>query len=75
MAKCSFCEEIKFYLALDKWQADVDLYHAYTAALVQTTIYKGENRGRTVCYKKNGVGFPMKFCPECGKKLDGELHG
>lgn len=32
-------------------------------------IVGGKIRSRKIHYMKNGIGYPLRFCPECGKKL------
>lgn len=76
MGDCSFCKEFKSYLECAEQMMKDGYRCSYTAALVETMTYDGsKSNGRTVAYKHDGVGFPLNFCPECGKKLAGESHG
>lgn len=43
-----------------------------TVAIVERNWYRKKSRksaGRTVHYRNQGLGFELRFCPECGKRL------
>lgn len=63
---CKFCEEYAFLRELPHPD---DIKNEYTVAIVGWSIIEKKRRGRTVTFKHNGVGFPLKYCPECGKEL------
>ena len=63
---CSFCQRYSE-------MKDVELYSnfplSYSVALIDHMVYNGEPRGRTAHYMKDGIGFPLHYCPECGRKM------
>ena len=63
---CKFCEDFEFSVSLS-----VKGKHTYTysVAYLDHVIVGGKVRSRTIHYMKNGIGYPLRFCPECGKKL------
>lgn len=63
---CKFCEEYAFMLELP---CPDGTNRERTVAIVEWSIIEKKRRGRTVTFKHNGVGFSLKYCPECGKKL------
>lgn len=63
---CRFCERFKSSLCVTK---HLDFSVQYSVALVVHPIVDVELKCRTVHYMKDGVGFPLNYCPECGKKL------
>lgn len=77
MGDCKFCEALQLWKNIHSMNepASEDLgkhKYEYTAALVIHHWY--EKRGkrsasRTVDYRNRGLGFKLKFCPECGKKV------
>lgn len=68
--KCSFCERLNLYRQINQHDTNNDIKRIYTAAIVENTEYKERIRGHSVCYNEYGIGFPLNFCPECGKKLE-----
>lgn len=63
---CSFCEEMEILRECRR-----DEYKIVTSvAIVDDYLTNGKSRGRTIHYKIKGKGFPLRFCPECGKKLE-----
>ena len=69
MAKCVFCENLE----AEKWiHNDPRLKQAYNVALVihqwRADMPKS-TAGRTTDYRNKGLGYKLKYCPECGKKL------
>lgn len=63
---CHFCE--RYDLAKEVCSGS-EHKTLFTVALVDHMITTNGPKGRTVRYDADGVGFPLKFCPECGKKL------
>lgn len=64
---CKFCDEYNLMQEIGE-RSKIPLH--FSAALIDHLEVNGELNGRTVHYMKNGVGFPLKFCPECGKDLE-----
>lgn len=64
---CSFCEKVEI---LRKWEyEEKETKVILSAALVEEMLVDRRRRG-TIFFKNEGVGFPLRFCPECGKKLE-----
>lgn len=63
---CKFCEE---YGIMKEISLGSEFPVFFSAALIDHMIVRGELKGRTTHYMKDGIGFPLKFCPECGKNL------
>ena len=68
--KCSFCKKYGLYTRLDRMSKNKVIMNEYTVAMIQSTYCNGRESGRTFLFKKDGSGFPLNFCPECGKKLE-----
>ena len=74
---CVFCERLALMKRLNKRsnqgrEKDMRYMAEYTVAIVERNWYKGmpkRNAGRTTHFKNRGIGFPLKFCPSCGKKV------
>lgn len=70
---CQFCEALQTHRQIDTIlkKEDPDLDVRYTAAIVRRIFIKGRTgcRGTSTDYRNRGIGFTMKFCPECGRKL------
>lgn len=66
MDRCLFCDEISFKKEMDKGNKDRLTKHSYTLAIVKNSKRKGVGNGRSVYFKRNGIGYPLNFCPECG---------
>lgn len=63
MGKCGFCEAFK-------WQRDhehKELRYEYRAVLERSVYGDGHFLFRGKC-----SSYPLRFCPECGKRLDGQ---
>lgn len=63
---CRFCEQ--FELSVE-CAVHSEFETTYSAAFLDHVIIDGKMRSRTIHYMKNGVGFPLNFCPECGERL------
>ena len=68
---CECCEEIKLLQWIKSKNDDKEFEHKISVALVSTIHKRNKKtaRGRTTHYQKNGIGFSLNFCPECGKKI------
>lgn len=58
--ECAFCER----LARQKEARPKGVRESYSAALV--IWCRGS---RVIAFKNKGVGYPLQYCPECGKEL------
>lgn len=71
--KCMFCQTLEVYRFADTLYTPdgVKLLHEYRAALVCRRWKKGNKRhaGRITDYMRAGRGYPLNFCPECGRPL------
>jgi hypothetical protein len=45
---------------------------AKRAALVSYAVVNGRKCGRTTDYMKDGKGYPLNYCPSCGKRVKNE---
>lgn len=63
---CRFCE--RFNSALSD-AVRSELPYTYSAAFIDHVVIDGKMRSRTIHYMRDGIGFPLNYCPECGKKL------
>ena len=75
MKKCEFCDTLAINSNIDEYAysfIDADLCHDYTVALVIHSYKKGHKKecGRITDFRKNGLGYELNFCPECGRKLN-----
>lgn len=79
---CQFCKDLKELLECHdiarsrETDEELDEYGAWmqelTVAIVERNWYRKKSRksaGRTVHYRNQGLGFELRFCPECGKRL------
>lgn len=80
-SECVFCTALKLTKRIHKFSAERAILDnpelgkycsEYTVALVQHTWYKAYGKrhaGRTVDYRHRGLGYKLRYCPECGRKL------
>lgn len=79
---CKFCGEIESIKESHKhaasWATDSELeqYGKYmqelTVAIVERNWYQKHGKkhsSRAVHFRYRGLGFKLKYCPECGRKL------
>ena len=70
---CKFCETMQTHMNIDQMSFNDEIETEYTVAIVKRTwIPKYQSKrtaSRSVGYKRNGVGFDLNFCPECGKSM------
>lgn len=70
---CKFCESLEFSKEVNR--AVLSKYDmCYSAVYLDYVIdEEGNTRMKNTHYMSNkpgsGIGFPLNFCPECGKKL------
>jgi hypothetical protein len=63
MGKCGFCEEFK----RQRDREHKELRYEYSAVLERSVYGDGGFLFRGKC-----SSYPLRFCPECGKRLDGQ---
>ena len=63
MGKCGFCEEFK----RQRDHEHKELRYEYSAVLERSVYGDGHFLFRGKC-----SSYPLRFCPECGKRLDGQ---
>ena len=77
---CDFCKHFKIIKDINNEASKRDeLYeqygyykHEYTVTIITHSWFTKlgkRNAGRTVDYRKDGKGFKLNYCPECGKEL------
>lgn len=68
---CTFCAAMKSREEIERLTHDPDLVNSYSVAIVLNTYRKGCKGvgGRATSYRKNGHGYPLNFCPECGTPI------
>lgn len=76
MNECKFCSQLSCWQEIfiaDNRDAEVKLKQEYSVALLIHTWKPPRSRksaGRTVSYRKDGYGFKLNYCPECGRKYE-----
>ncbi len=74
---CQFCEILEEHKAFNKIlnnKRDDKMLYEYTVAIVihSWTKERGKRRaGRSTDYRRQGLGYKLNFCPECGSKIGG----
>lgn len=63
---CPFCKAVELQRKLENL---LEFETVLSAALVSHVIVNGERRGRTTDFMQSGKGYPLRFCPSCGKPL------
>lgn len=68
--KCPFCEAIEVQRFIEEHQGKpLGFRMALSVALVSYAVVNGRKSGRTTDYMKGGKGYPLNYCPSCGKYL------
>lgn len=71
--KCPFCEMIEAQRFIEEHQGKpLGFQIALSVALVSYVVINGHKSGRTTDYMKGGKGYPLNYCPSCGKHLKNE---
>lgn len=71
--KCPFCEAIALQRFIEEHHSKpAGFGMALSAALVSYAVVNGRKCGRTTDYMKDGKGFPLNYCPSCGKRVKNE---
>lgn len=84
MIDCRFCAELHSYKAINDFKNDNPEYYDrnekvlqdYHVALIVRSWTKsgGKRNARTKEDHKRGsnIGYKLNYCPECGKKIEGD---
>ena len=68
--KCPFCEAIALQRFIEEHHSKpAGFGMALSAALVSYAVVNGRKCGRTPDYMKDGKGYPLNYCPSCGKRV------
>lgn len=71
--KCLFCEAIALQRFIEEHHSKpAGFGMALSAALVSCAVVNGRKCGRTTDYMKDGKGYPLNYCPSCGKRVKNE---
>lgn len=71
--KCPFCEAIALQRFIEEHHSKpAGFGMALSAALVSYAVVNGRKCGRTTDYMKDGKGYPLNYCPSCGKRVKNE---
>lgn len=71
--KCPFCEAIALQRFIEEhYSKPAGFGMALSAALVSYAVVNGHKCGRTTDYMKDGKGYPLNYCPSCGKRVKNE---
>lgn len=80
-SKCAFCRALSEHKEIHKMLAkrakqerpELGAYRAeYAVALIESTWYEKYGKrsaGRMTDYRHRGLGYKLRYCPECGRKL------
>lgn len=79
---CKFCEEIaslkEDHRIASRWLIDAEMtelgkyMQELSVAVVERNWYQKDGKkgaSRTVHFRSKGIGFVLKYCPECGRSL------
>lgn len=71
--KCPFCEAIALQRFIEERHSKpAGFGMALSAALISYAVVNGRKCGRTTDYMKDGKGYPLNYCPSCGKRVKNE---
>lgn len=72
---CPFCKSVELRKWIERVNKDQEQEQkneiVLAVALVEHTVINGETCGRVTDYMEHGEGYPLRFCPTCGKRLGG----
>ncbi len=63
--KCTFCEDLNH---IDERSSDIQkqgIRKDYSIALVNRCY-----RGKNICSQISHYGYKLRYCPECGRKIE-----
>lgn len=70
---CPVCEAIALQRFIEEHHSKpAGFGMALSAALVSYAVVNGRKCGRTTDYMKDGKGYPLNYCPSCGKRVKNE---
>lgn len=73
---CTFCKYLTEMHAFDRIRENGNpmLHHDYHALILQRSWndMTGTAHAGTMTHKPKAVGFDLNYCPECGRKLNGD---
>lgn len=64
---CKFCKQ---YELMQEISERFEYPRMFSVALIDHMKFEGKLKNWTTHYMKGGIGFPLRFCPECGKQID-----
>lgn len=71
---CSFCEAMKTNKNIDITSKKFfpEQERRYSVAIVKRLFVKGRygSQSTSTDYRYRGCGYPLNYCPECGKKME-----
>lgn len=71
---CEFCKYLTDMQTFDRIreQGNPRLHHDYHVAIIQRAWndYTGLEHSGTMAHKPRAVGFEIRYCPECGKRIE-----
>lgn len=69
--QCPFCEAVALQRDIEeRFNKPAGQRIKLSIALVSHTVVNRRECGRITHYMKRGKGFPLKYCPSCGKQLN-----
>ena len=82
---CKFCESMECNKEVEgtarRWATDAELLEygkwmtEYSVAIVKRSWYQKRGKksaDRTIQFRNKGLGYKLKYCPECGKRLSSQ---
>jgi hypothetical protein len=71
--ECPFCKAITLQRDIEeRFSKPAGIEIKLSVALVSHAVVNGRENGRTTDYMKRGKGFPLEYCPSCGKRVKNE---
>jgi hypothetical protein len=74
MSDCKFCRYLTDMIAFDRIRENGNpvLHHDYHVLILQRAWndFLGTAHAGEMTHRPMAVGFPIRFCPECGKELN-----
>lgn len=67
--ECVFCESLKSHKRAARFS---ELNHEYSVAIVIRSWRRDQGKrfaSRSIDLRYRGLGYKLKFCPECGRRL------
>lgn len=71
--ECPFCEAVALQRDIaERFSKPAGIGTKLSVALVTYALVNGRECGRSTNYMKRGKGFPLEYCPSCGKRVKNE---